>query len=213
MMATFKNSLLDNHSRTNLTTIHFFSDIETGLHVTIDTERLHMCSIESTAKNCNRLAALFGDPEVMEKFATGEPIGKSKVAQRVENWANRWRNNDPYSGFACYIGNTDEFIGCVSPGHGDSPGISEISYLFHKLQWGKGYGSEAVTAIVNEYVPATIRNGYTLENKVLEKIVATARTDNPASQRILEKCGMQKVGTEEKYGATRFLYSKLMNKE
>jgi RimJ/RimL family protein N-acetyltransferase len=42
-----------------------------------------------------------------------------------------------------------------------------------------------------------------LEGKALEKITATARTDNLASTRILEKIGMHKIKEEEKFGALR----------
>ena len=61
--------------------------------------------------------------------------------------------------------------------------------------------------MVKEYAPATIQEGYTLEGKPLERIVATARPDNPASGRILEKVGMRFVRAEEKYGALRHHYS------
>jgi RimJ/RimL family protein N-acetyltransferase len=98
-------------------------------------------------------------------------------------------------------------LGHVILGHGDAPGESEIAYLFLQLHWRKGYGSETVATIVQEYAPATVREGYTIEGKPLERIVATARYDNPASNRILEKVGMHLDASEEKYGALRHKYS------
>ena len=40
----------------------------------------------------------------------------------------------------------------------------------------------------------------------LETIEATARPDNPASGRILEKVGLGQLGEEIKFGALRFVY-------
>ncbi len=92
-------------------------------------------------------------------------------------------------------------------GHGDEPGQSELAYLFMKNHWGKGFGTEAVTALVKEYAPATVMEGYTLEGKTLENITATARSDNPASVKILEKLKMHKIGEEEKYESLRQHFS------
>ena len=87
-------------------------------------------------------------------------------------------------------------------GLSDTPGVSQLSYLFHPRYWNKGYASQTAAALVTEYAPATVQQGYALEGKPLERIVATARVDNPASFRILEKVGMQRVGTAEIYGGS-----------
>jgi len=73
-----------------------------------------------------------------------------------------------------------------------------------KNNWGKGYGTEAVTAIVKKYALAIIEKGHTLKGKPLEKIVATARIDNLASVKILENLGMHLIGNSNKYGALRY---------
>ena len=92
-------------------------------------------------------------------------------------------------------------------GHGDAPGQSELAYLFMENHWGKGFGTEAVTAVVKDYAPAAVKEGYTLDGKTLEKITATVRPDNPGSVKILEKLGMHKIREDEKYGAFRHDYS------
>lgn len=188
--------------------INFFSDDQDGLSVTIDTDRLHIRSVEATENDCNRYAALYGDGNVMEKFATGQTKTKDEMRTRINDvWVKRWRESDPYSGLAIFRNDTDDFLGHVILGHGNVANESELAYLFNQLHWGKGFGSEAVTAVVKEYAPATVKEGYLLDGNPLETIVATARPDNPASSRILEKVGMQFVRAEEKYGSMRHHYS------
>jgi RimJ/RimL family protein N-acetyltransferase len=188
--------------------INFFSDDNSGLSVTIDTERLHIRSVQSTDEEYDRYAHLFGDQAVMCKVATGQTKTIEEMQSRINDvWVKCWRENDPYTGFAVFKKDSDDFLGHIALGHSGAPGKSKLSCLFHQAQWGKGYGSEAVKAVVTEYAPATVGEGYTLDGKTLEKIVATARHDNPASGRILEKVGMHHVGSEERDGALRHLYS------
>lgn len=188
--------------------VNFFLDEHEALTVTIDTDRLHIRSVEASEKDYSSYAALFGDKEVMEKFATGETKTQTEMQDRINRvWVHRWHAKDPYSGLAVFKNDTDEFVGHVSIGHGDAPGQSELAYLFMKNHWNNRYGTEAVTAVVKEYAPATVKMGYTLEGKTLEKITSTARPDNPHSVKILERLGMHKIGEEEKHGSLRYFYS------
>jgi len=188
--------------------INFFSDDQEGLSVTIDTERCHIRSVEAKEEEYDRYAALFGSKEVMEKFAAGETKTLEEMKERVSNfWAQRWYQHNPYSGLAVFKRDTDEFLGHIVLDHCGAPGRSELSYLFHHAYWGKGYGSESVTAVVKEYAPATVTEGYLLDKKPLDMICATVRQDNPASIRILQKVGMQLIEKKEKYGVIRDHYS------
>lgn len=188
--------------------ITFMRSEANGLKVTIDTERLHIRSVEAKEEDYDNYAALFGDQEVMCKYATGETKTREDIIERISNvWAQRWEHNEPYSGLAVFKKDSNEFIGHVILGHGDRPGESEIAYLFKKSHWGQGLGTEAVLAIVNEYAPATVLEGYNVENITLRRITATVRPDNLSSINILQKANMQKFGEEETYGFTRFQYS------
>ena len=187
--------------------INFFSDDQDGLSVTIDTDRLHLRSVEPTEDEYDRYAALFGSKDVMGKFAMGQTKTREEMEARINLWVRRWRAHDPYAGLAVFKNDTDDFLGHVILGHGNAANESELAYLFNQLHWGKGFGSEAVTAVVKEYAPATVKEGYLLDSEPLETIVATARPDNPASGRILEKVGMQFVRAEEKYESMRHHYS------
>lgn len=178
------------------------------LDVTIETERLYIRSVEASEKEYASYAALFGDKDVMDKFATGETKTKEEIQKRIKGiWRCRWEQNNPYAGMTILRKENKEFLGHIVLGYGNAPGEAELAYLLKKVYWGHGFGTEAVAAIVNEYVPATIQRGYTLKGKPLSKINATVRPDNPASEKILKKIGMNKIGEEEKYGALRHYYS------
>lgn len=60
----------------------------------------------------------------------------------------------------------------------------EIGYWLGVKHWGKGYGTEAVRALID----------FAFTELAHETLSAGARVTNPASRRILEKCGFQWTG-------------------
>ena len=64
----------------------------------------------------------------------------------------------------------------------------EIGYFFAPSERGKGYGTEAVQLMVD----------YLFLSKELTRIHAIADVRNKASQRVLEKAGLQREGTMRK---------------
>jgi RimJ/RimL family protein N-acetyltransferase len=64
----------------------------------------------------------------------------------------------------------------------------EIGYFFAPTERGKGYGSEAVQLMID----------YLFLSKEIARIHAIADVRNRASQRVLEKAGLQREGTMRK---------------
>jgi RimJ/RimL family protein N-acetyltransferase len=98
-------------------------------------------------------------------------------------------------GFIAYINGSEREIAFVvtlpsgqimgTCGIGSLDGKSiEIGYWLGVPYWGKGYATEAARAVVNHAFTA-------LRHDTLE---AGARVSNPASRRVLEKCGFQWTG-------------------
>ena len=69
----------------------------------------------------------------------------------------------------------------LDAGSGDAP---ELGYWLGFKFWKQGYGTEAARAVID----------YTFETLEIERVVSAARVTNPASRRILEKCGFQWTG-------------------
>lgn len=62
----------------------------------------------------------------------------------------------------------------------------EVGYWLGAPHWGKGYATEAARAVID----------HAFGEHDVEAVVAGARTSNPASRRVLEKCGFQWTGVE-----------------
>jgi RimJ/RimL family protein N-acetyltransferase len=70
----------------------------------------------------------------------------------------------------------------------ETPGRAATGYVFARDAWGRGYASEALRQVV-----ATAR-----ECGVL-RLYALSHAENPASLRVLEKCGFACEGTLRRY--------------
>ena len=74
---------------------------------------------------------------------------------------------------------------------------TEISYQLLPEWWGKGYGTEAVGAIVT----------YALTVMNLPRVVAETQIANIASCRLLESIGMRVERTVERFGAKQGIFA------
>ncbi|MCD7856210.1 MAG: GNAT family N-acetyltransferase [Clostridiales bacterium] len=95
--------------------------------------------------------------------------------------------------WAITLSGTDEPIGCVSVVGTDSAGVPELGYVLSYRCWGRGIMTEAVRAVIAEL----FRCGY-------EKLRALHSVANPASGKVMQKCGMHYVGTgmtQKKFGS------------
>jgi len=91
----------------------------------------------------------------------------------------------------------DSPIGVVAvkkPGSGDPPRkMPRLGYWIGKRYWGRGYGTEAIGALV-DYAFRTYSN---------ERVGAGIFHDNPASRRVLEKLGFSAVGAKTAISRSR----------
>jgi RimJ/RimL family protein N-acetyltransferase len=76
----------------------------------------------------------------------------------------------------------DKLIGAC--GVDPREGVPEIGYWLGAPYWGQGLATEAVRAVID----------YAFDDLGHEALQAGARVTNPASRRVLEKCGFQWTG-------------------
>lgn len=69
----------------------------------------------------------------------------------------------------------------IDAGRGEDP---ELGYWLGVDFWKQGYGTEAARAVID----------YAFDTLDIERLLSAARVTNPASRRILEKCGFQWQG-------------------
>lgn len=68
-------------------------------------------------------------------------------------------------------------------------GLARIGYTIAREYWGQGYATAAVQAIARRLFTGT----------PIERIEADCSVSNPASRRVLEKCGFRYVGLKRYY--------------
>jgi RimJ/RimL family protein N-acetyltransferase len=84
--------------------------------------------------------------------------------------------------YAVTLAESGAFIGCAGL-HGCSSGL-ELGYWIGEPHWGRGYATEAAHALVDLAFRAT----------AIQRLHAACRVINPASRRVIHKCGFQYAG-------------------
>ncbi len=83
----------------------------------------------------------------------------------------------------------DDFMGMCLLRTFDADDVLEVGYSFHRKYWGKGLATEVVKCLI----------GYGFKDLSAQKIVAVTASANLASQRVLQKAGLQSCGTVYRY--------------
>ena len=155
-----------------------------GAKYTMQTSRLLLRPwLESDAATLYKYAS---DPEVGPR--AGWPSHKSveesrEIIRTVFNTETMW---------AVVLKETGEAIGCVGylPSSSSNLDISddqcEVGYWIARPYWGKGICTEAMRLVVD----------YCLNEKGFSVLWGTYFPSNPASGRVMEKCGFADTGRE-----------------
>jgi RimJ/RimL family protein N-acetyltransferase len=122
------------------------------------------------------------DADVMRHL--GGPLDAAASDATVRRWSGEW-DDDGVGMLAVCTADGDHTIGAVGLGRPDfdshfTPCI-EIGWRFARPAWGRGFASEAATAV--------LRDGF--ERLGLAEIVAFAAEDNIASHRVMARIGMR----------------------
>lgn len=173
----------------------------------------------------------FGDAKVVETFADGKVFDNDAFAAVVNRHSLRTKHSYKFVGFIVEEKDPEDQVNsvvgyevlnncCDLKKDQFMNNTAEVAYLMSGSKQGRGVGSEAVGAMLLHY-------GYFLydENVFINQIFdekeqkftggtkftkcyATARQDNEASAKILEKYGFCKTGAEKKYDAMRDVFIK-----
>jgi len=156
--------------------------------VILETERLIIRSV--VREDAVHLQRLFSDPAVLRYLPPSPPATLETAKRSVERRMTVERERG-YGAWMVELKSSSEFIGDVGLllVEGTGPEI-ELAYHYLPSAWGKGYGTEAARAV--------LRHGF--ETCALEEIIAICIPENIGSWRIMEKAGMQYVGTASYYG-------------
>lgn len=195
----------------------------------IYTQRFHSYSIythenkyENYSNNLKELYQLtFNDPVVMEKYATGEVRTQEFYENLINLQSLRVSKNYPFHAFIVCDIESDVVIGYEVLGNSGIDNVSEVAYLFRRdycrNNEKKYVGYENVGALIwcygerlyNEqkhFVNMNYDNQTKqfIDGSIFKSILATSRTDNLASEKILRNLGFKETRIIEKFEHERF---------
>jgi RimJ/RimL family protein N-acetyltransferase len=143
----------------------------------IETERLVLRSSQSF--DAQALAEIWSDPEVTlymggpRDFAETRELFEEEALSGAETHIDLWPVIEKTSGQVIgHCGLIDKDV--------DGQSEYELVYVFHTSAWGKGYATEAASAV----------RDYAFEQLDLKRIIALIDPENAASERVAKKIGM-----------------------
>lgn len=133
-------------------------------------------------------------PQAQDATAIVRLAGDRRVAENTLRLAHPFRVADAEAFIAAAQANADEPVFMITLpddtvigacGIARLDGVTpELGYWLGVPYWGRGYATEAARAVVDHAFSAL----------PIERLAAGARVSNPASRRVLEKCGFQWTG-------------------
>lgn len=135
------------------------------------------------------------DPEVME-FYTSRPHGTREAAEvsyaRYKDYQSKFPR---LGGFMVFDKLTNNFVGLGVLIHlelNPENDKHEVGYRLPVNQWRKGYATEICKRLIR----------YGFEDLNFSEIYGTTHPEHFVSQKVLLKCGLQKVGSSTNYGGS-----------
>ena len=129
------------------------------------------------------------DPEVT-KYVTWPPHSSTAITAIVmTDWVEGYQRADRYNWAITLKAEGNEPIGNISVVRSnDDVAACEIGYCMGKAWWKGGIMTEALHAVI----------GYLIDQVGFNRVEARHDTNNPASGRVMEKCGMIYEGTHRR---------------
>jgi len=146
----------------------------------IETERLILRPY--TLADSSKVTALAGDIRVAATTLNiPHPYSEDLAKEWISSHENNWRERTEIS-YAVVLKSTSSLVGTVSL-VSISGSEAELGYWIGHEFWGKGYGTEAASALVHQ----------AFEAFSISVIIAEHLVSNPASGKVMTKIGMVKV--------------------
>lgn len=153
------------------------------MDIVFETHRLFFRKF--TADDAMLLFALNNNPEVI-KYVHEPPTTEENAVEIINNIIVPQYLQNNFGRWAVHTKADKEFIGWCGLKKTPQHLYPDLGYRFFQKYWGQGYATEAAKRTIE----------YGLKVLQLEGIFAAAHIDNIASQKVLEKCGLQFNGLD-----------------
>lgn len=121
--------------------------------------------------------------EVVMRHTGESPLRSLEEARRaIEDYPDFERYG--YGRWGCYLKGTETLVGFCGLKYLEDLECVDVGFRFLPEFWGRGFATQSCRACVE----------FGLEVIGLERIVGLVLPENPASLRVLEKCGMRNMG-------------------
>lgn len=157
----------------------------------IETKRLGLRLFQK--EDIDNLSELNSDPDVRAFFPDGTQ-SREQTEARMNDFISYYEEK----GLPCFVMfelESNEFVGRCGFGLVET-GEIEVGYLLHKKFWGKGLASEALTKLLE----------WAKQNITADYIIAFAPLEHIASQRVMQKCGMEHYKNDNAKGVQCSFY-------
>ncbi|MGH2611414.1 MAG: GNAT family N-acetyltransferase [Rhabdochlamydiaceae bacterium] len=182
---------------------HFLLDT---LQIKMETERLFICSYrDSDFEDC---VSLYSNKEITKYFDYGKARTRHEVTSLIrEKGSKYFSRGKPFGLFSIFRKNDMAFIGQIDLLPSDKEGVLEIGFILHKQYQNQGFCTEAVKALIFDYIEELNYRGFTCKELPINKVIATVHPENKSSIRILQKVGMVLDKIQERFNNPRLWYS------
>ncbi|MGE0173659.1 MAG: GNAT family N-acetyltransferase [Oligoflexales bacterium] len=129
----------------------------------------------------------YSDPEVSRYIGDGQPLMDMAKVERKLSLFIQHQQEKGFSPWAVLEKQSNEIVGVCGLHRYNEEGEVELGFRMNRKSWGKGFATEAAKLSIE----------YGFVNLQLSRIAATARIENTASRRVLEKVGFTFVGEKK----------------
>lgn len=140
---------------------------------------------EFRSADARAASAWVGDPDAVQFVPLG-PLSAAQAVDYVEQLISEAKRN-PREGYTLAVveRSTGDVVGSAALGIDSRVHRrAEIGYILRRDRWGRGYATEAANLLID----------FALQQLGMHRVWAVCDPDNPASVRVLEKCGMHCEG-------------------
>ncbi|AZN40391.1 GNAT family N-acetyltransferase [Paenibacillus albus] len=156
------------------------------MELRLETDRLFLRLFE--ASDAESVQTLAGDAEVARTtLAIPHPYPDGAAEAWIERIRTAYQEGKIYS-LAIVPKESGSVIGCVTLRVSKSDNKGDLAYWVGRPFWGQGYATEAAKALLK----------FGFEDLNLNRVVAAAMTNNPASYTVMQKIGMKREDNEPK---------------